>query len=322
MTEEKKLYKKSVINKEALIRLAPIAGLALVAVVFAILTNGRSLSKVNLEILVNQFMMTALVAIGMVYCFACGALDMSAGGSLCLSAIAGALAGVKADNFMVMIIVTAAVSLGIAILKGVLAAYLTLPVFIVTIILGSLLSAIGLVLLGDETTISVRNLVSIKNMTAVNLIFIVGFFIFALIIFNYTKIGKACKLQGGNPLVSGQSGVNARKNVIIAFLMSGIGIALAAIVTILKTKTVTAASGGSIGNDILVAIVLGGMPLTGGPRSKISAAIIGTATITILNNGLSICNVSNDMIQIVRGIIFIIVVFITSMAYRTELLPR
>ncbi|OYP48277.1 hypothetical protein CG709_03140, partial [Lachnotalea glycerini] len=196
------------------------------------------------------------------------------------------------------------------------------PVFIVTIILGSLLSAIGLVLLGDETTLSVRYIVKIKDLTAINLIFIIGFFLVAMIIFNYTKVGKACKLQGGNPLASGQSGIDEKKIIIMSFLMSGAGIALAAIITILKTKTVTAASGGSIGNDVLVAIVLGGMPLTGGPKSKISAGIIGAATITILNNGLSLCNVSNDMIQIVRGIIFIFVVFITSMTYRTKLLPR
>jgi ribose transport system permease protein len=221
-----------------------------------------------------------------------------------------------------MMVVTVLVAMGIALIKGVLAAYLTLPVFIVTIILGSLLSAIGLVLLGDETTLSVRNLVNVKDMTTINLVFVIGFFVVAMVIFNYTRIGKACKLQGGNPLASAQSGIDAKKNIIASFLMSGIGIALAAIITILKTKTVTPASGGSIGNDVLVAIVLGGMPLTGGSKSKISAAIIGAATITILNNGLSLCNVSNDMIQIVRGIIFIVVVFITSMTYRTKLLPR
>ena len=45
---------------------------------------------------------------------------------------------------------------------------------------------------------------------------------------------------------------------------------------------------GSLGNDVMVALVLGGMPLSGGPRSKISAGIIGAATITILNSGLTI----------------------------------
>ncbi|WP_099466655.1 ABC transporter permease [Konateibacter massiliensis] len=320
MTGEKS--KQFIISKEKLINAVPILGMLLVILVFAVLTGGKSVSAVNLKVLTNQFIMTALVAIGMVYCFACGALDMSAGGSLCLSAIVGALAGVKSGSFALMMVVTVVVAMLIALLKGVVAAYLTLPVFIVTIIFGSLLSAIGLVLLGDQTILSVRDIVKMKDLTIVNIVFIVGFFLIAMIVFNYTKIGKSCKLQGGNPLASGQSGIDAKKTIIISFLISGVGIALAAIITILKTKTVTAASGGTIGNDVLVAIVLGGMPLTGGPKSKISAALVGAATITILNNGLSLCNVSNDMIQIVRGIIFILVVFITSMTYRTKLLPR
>ncbi|MBN2221539.1 MAG: hypothetical protein JW708_04970, partial [Vallitaleaceae bacterium] len=191
-----------------------------------------------------------------------------------------------------------------------------------TIIFGSFLSAVGLVLLGKQTTLSLSKLISIKSMTGINLAFLLGFFVFALVMFNYTKIGKAAKLQGGNPLASAQSGIHAKKTIIYSFLMSGVGITLAAIITILKTKTVTAQTGGTLGNDILVAIVLGGMPLSGGPRSKISAAVIGAATITVLNNGLSILNVSNEDIQIVRGIIFLAVVFVTSMSYRNKYLPR
>lgn len=316
---EKKQFK---ISRDLLISLAAIIGLVLVTITFAIVTNGKSISPVNLKILTNQIIITALVAIGMVFAFSCGALDMSAGGSLALSAISGGLVGVNTGNFWLMILTIVLVSMGIATVKGVVAAYLTLPVFIVTIIFGSFLSAIGLVLLGSTTTISLGKIVKVQNMTLINVLFIGGFFIVALIIFNYTKIGKSSKLQGGNPLASGISGISSKANIIMAFLMGGVGVTLAAIITILKTKTVTAQTGGSIGNDVLIAIVLGGMPLSGGPRSKISAALIGSATITILNNGLSICNVSNEDIQIVRGVIFLAVVFITSMSYRTKYLPR
>ncbi len=322
MNETNLIKKQGFFSRDLMISLASLFGLVLVTVVFAIITDGKSISPINLKILTNQIIITALVAIGMVFAFSCGALDMSAGGSLCLSAIAGALVGLKTENFWLMILTIILVSMSIAAIKGFIAAYLTLPVFIVTIIFGSFLSAIGLVLLGSETTLSLGKIVTIKNMTNINIAFIAGFFIVALILFNYTKIGKAMKLQGGNPLASGQAGISSRKNIIYAFLMGGLGVTLAAIITILKTKTVTAATGGAIGNDVLVAIVLGGMPLSGGPRSKISAALIGSATITILNNGLSICNVSNDDIQIVRGIIFLAVVFVTSMSYRTKYLPR
>lgn len=309
-------------NKDLLMSFAAILGLILVTVTFAVLTNGKSISAVNLKILTNQIIVTALVAIGMVFSFASGSLDMSAGGSLGISAIVGALVGLKTENFWLMILSIVIVSMGIAAIKGIIAAYLTLPVFIVTIIFGSFLSAIGLVLLGSQTRLSLSNLVKVENMTAINVSFIIGFYVFALILFNYTKIGKSGKLQGGNFLASAQSGIDAKKTIIYSFLMGGVGVTLAAIITILKTRTVTAQTGGSIGQDILVAIVLGGMPLSGGPRSKISAALIGSATITILNNGLSIMNVSNDDIQIVRGIIFLAVVFVTSMSYRNKYLPR
>lgn len=314
--------KTSIDIKAKIMNYVPIIGLILVTLIFAILTKGKTVSSVNLRILSNQVIVTALVAIGAVFSFSCGAFDMSLGGSLCLSAIAGALAGNKTNSLVVMILVTFLVSIGIALFKGVIAANLTLPIFIVTIIFSSFLSAIGLVLLGKETTISLGGLVTIKNMTPINIICLGGFYLLSLFLFNYTKIGKSMKLQGGNIKAAIQSGINTKKNVILAFTMSGVGVALAATITLLRTRTATATTGVSIGNDILVAIVLGGMPLSGGSRSKISAAIIGAATITILNNGLSVYGVSNDVIQIVRGVIFLTVVFITSVTYRTKLLPR
>ena len=71
-----------------------------------------------------------------------------------------------------------------------------------------------------------------------------------------------------------------------------------------------------------VALVLGGMPLSGGPHSKISAALIGAATITVLNSGLVIMGAGTGTIQIFRGVIFLAVVLVASLNYRTQLLPR
>lgn len=73
---------------------------------------------------------------------------------------------------------------------------------------------------------------------------------------------------------------------------------------------------------MMVAVVLGGMPLSGGSKSRISAALIGAATITILNTALTVMGLTIGYIQIVRGILFLGVVFVTSMAYRGKLLPR
>ena len=307
-----------------LIELTPLLGLLVCVVVFAVLSGGRTLAPNNLNNIIKQFVVTCLVAIGAVFAFAAGALDMSLSGAMCLSAVSGALAGQATGSAVVMVAVTAAVSMLIAAVKGLVAAYLKLPVFIVTIVLSSVLTAIALAIMGQQTTISIRSLVNpaSSQMTVINIVFIAIFYLIALLIFNYTSLGKSAKLQGGNPLASGQSGIDSTKVMIRSFLMGGIGVALGSIISMLSTKTVTAGTGGAVGTNIMVALVLGGMPLSGGPRSRISASIIGAATITILNNGLTVMGFSNGVIQIIRGVIFLIVVYITSATYRTNLLPR
>ena len=72
----------------------------------------------------------------------------------------------------------------------------------------------------------------------------------------------------------------------------------------------------------MTALVLGGMPLVGGPRSKISAGLVGAATITVLNAGLTMIGLDLATIQTVRAIIFLAVVYVASVSYRTKLLPR
>lgn len=310
------------ISMKKVIGWVPLLGLMLTVLVFALLTEGRTVSMLNLKILTNQIVVTALVSIGAVFAFASGALDLSLGGSVALTGITAAIVGLRADSFVVMLVTAFLVSFIIALIKGVVAAYLKLPVFIVTIVFGGILTSIGLVLLGKETTLSVRSLGTVQDLTWVNVMFVGGFFILALYLFNYTRIGKSCKLQGGNLLAARQLGINAKKNIIIAFLVGSIGVALAAIIILLHAKTVTATTGGSVGINLMVAVVLGGMPLSGGPRSKISAGLIGAATITILNNGLAVLGLDTGSIQIVRSFVFLTVVFLTSISYRTKLLPR
>ena len=314
---QRKLNKSTVLLNQA-----PLIGLVIVVAVFAVLTGGKSISSMNIKIMFNSLILTAIASTGAIFTFSCGAMDMSVGGSVCIAAIVAAIVGQKTESASVIIAVVLGVSLLIGLFKGLAAAYLSLPIFIVTFILGTLLSSLGLVLLGNQTTLYLKNFITIKDSTVVCIAILAIFYLFCLFLFRYTRLGRELKLLGGNMLAAGQMGINAKKAMIAAFLMNGLGAGLAGVVSILRTKTVSSATGGSVASDLMIAIVLGGMPISGGPKSRIGAALIGSVTITVLNNGLSLCNVSNEDIQIVRGVVFLIVVFITSMTYRTKLLPR
>ena len=72
----------------------PIVGFVLVIIVFSIATKGNFLSAQNLQNLLNQVILTALVSLGSVFVFGTGCFDMSMGGTLCMSAVVGGYVGI------------------------------------------------------------------------------------------------------------------------------------------------------------------------------------------------------------------------------------
>ena len=79
------------------------------------------------------------------------------------------------------------------------------------------------------------------------------------------------------------------------------------------------------GMNIFIAIVFGGMPISGGARSKIYAALIGGFSYILLNDILEIVidsSAAYGITQVISAVFFMAVVYVTSMNYRTSLLPR
>ena len=308
--------------------LAPIAGLVLVIIIFSILTKGALLSSGNLQAMASAVITTAMCTIGAVFVFGAGYFDMSMGGSLCMAAVLGCKAMISTGSFLVGFVVILAVSIVLAVLKGLLAAYVNVPFFIFTIILASIFSAVVLVILGNETIISLSNAVkplrsfSFSEISVISVIVLALFFGFCVVAFNYTPLGIKAKNMGGNIISARQSGIDTVRTTLTVFLMGALGVALAAFILLLRTRTAGASTGSTVGTDVMVALVLGGMPLSGGPRSKISAGLIGALTITVLNSGLAIMGLTTGQIQITRGLVFIVVVLVSSLSYRGKLLPR
>ena len=308
--------------------IAPYAGLVLVVVVFSILTKGALLSGSNLQAMSSTVILTAMCAIGAVFVFGAGYFDMSIGGAVCLAAVLGAQAMIATGSFFVGFVVVLAVSILLALLKSVLAAYVNVPFFIFTIILASIFSALVLVLMGSETVIYLRDAVkpmrefNFTEMSVISVVVLAAFFIFCVVMFKFTPLGLKAKNMGGNIISAKQSGIDTVKTTVKVFIMSALGVALAAFLLLLRTRTASASTAGTVGTDVMVALVLGGMPLSGGPRSKISAGLVGAVTITVLNSGLAIMGLTTGQIQITRGLVFIVVVLVSSLSYRGKLLPR
>ncbi|MBE5890219.1 MAG: hypothetical protein E7282_04535 [Lachnospiraceae bacterium] len=319
----------SKLNAQKISSLAPIIGLVLVVVVFTILTQGQILQKQILMNMVKDGIVTALAAIGAVFVFGAGYFDMSMGGCVCFATVVGAMAGIATGSMTVIILVVFGISLVFGFLKGLFASFVNVPFFIFTIVLGSVMSSMVITILGTKSIIKLSDakteLPKLDGQTTypmLCLICLIVFFLVCVYLFKLNSLGSKVKNLGGNKIAAKQSGINSTAVTIAVFMLSSVGLGLASILTMLRTRTVGTGTAGSLGNDIMVALVLGGMPLSGGPKSKISAGLIGAATITFLNYGLQQMQMTAGTIQMVRGIVFIVVVFISSFSYRGKLLPR
>lgn len=310
--------------------LAPYIGLVLIIVLFEILTGGKLLASGNLKSMVNNVIVTALCTIGAVFVFAAGYFDMSVGASVNFAAVLGAMATVASGKLMVGLSATLAVALALGLLKGLLAATVNVPFFIFTIILASIFSALVTVIMGDSSMIlfdDVSNaheimILSRDTLTVINFAVVAVFFLVCLVLFNYTPIGLKAKNMGGNPVAAKQSGLDTKRSTFVVFLISAVGIALAAFLILLRMRTASSGTAATVSNDVMVALVVGGMPLSGGARSRISAGLVGATTITVLNSGLAILGLTAGQIQMFRGLVFVVVVLVASLSYRGKLLPR
>ncbi len=290
-------------------------GLVLVLLVFGILTNGNIFSKYNLKNLVGQVTPLLIMAVGMMFIFSHGSMDVANGavGGLCALIILEIIN--KTGNVWLGIVVAILLSLALYALMclttvkfGLMSTISSLAIMFISrgIITYICSKHDGVVKLNDYQLIA-----NFKNNWVMQLIVSIVVVLIGTILFNFTKIGKQSKAIGDNQLSAKQSGTKVDFIKMICFLIGGLCVGLASVFILARAGQVGKNIGSGYEMDIMVAIILGGMALSGGAKSRMSAAVIGSITFRLLSNGMTMAGVPSGYISLVKGIIFVIIVFIT-----------
>ena len=321
--------------KQITVTLLPFVALIVLFAVFCIFVTVNDYNlNLYLTNLINRGTVLVLVATGAIFIYTLGSFDISLGASTLLCATVGVLTYNSSQNIFLTVFVMFAVGVGCSLLSSLLASVFRIPVFVTTVAMMSVLSAIAGQLInsqgaGNGITLP-KTVFGPLNEVWVKIIFIAVWVLVCLFVFNFTKIGRKEKFLGGNPICAKLTGISMYKYAVIAFVMAGIGVALGAIFTLSYSPTVKASTASSIGMDILVAIVFGGMPISGGPRSKIYASLVGGFSYVLLNLSLDIIlrmagvasQGSQGITQIISAVFFLAIVYVASINYRSRNLPR
>lgn len=317
--------------RELLVALLPIAALIVLFGALCLTVNAKGYRlDMYLKIVFNEGVVLAVVATGAIFIYSLGSFDISLGASTLFSATLGVMVYNATQSMPLMILTIFGAAIGCSLLSSVLASVFHIPVFVTTVAMMSVLSAVASQIIttngGALGGISIpAAVVAPLDNIPFKLIALVVFVLLCVFVFDFTKVGRRLKFLGSNAVCAKLSGIKVNVYAIIAFVMAGLGVGLGAFLTLVYTPSVTPTTAGSIGMNILVAIVFGGMPISGGSRSRIYAAIVGGFSYILLNNILKIVIDSGagyGISQIVSAVFFLGVVYVTGMNYRTKLLPR
>ena len=161
-----------------------------------------------------------------------------------------------------------------------------------------------------------RNFVKAGNVPTGLIIFLAAAIICGVVL-NKTKAGRYILCLGSNKEAVRLSGVDVKKWEMLAYVICGILVGIAAIFYVGAYTTVQPGYGDQYNNEAIAGCVMGGTSMAGGLAS-IGGTVIGVLIISLLQQGILALGFSKDYQFIITGIIVIAAVYADVSARRRK----
>ncbi|MCR4656333.1 MAG: ABC transporter permease [Lachnospiraceae bacterium] len=288
----------------------PVIALVAVALVFNILSDGKLLAPMNIKLLLSQVYVTMIAATGVFFIMTMGGLDFSQGSILGISSLVFCFLSKYSIPLAIIGGIVAGAFIGA--FNGYFYVKRKVKSFVVTICTMFLFrGVIEFATTNAPVQADIVKTITLNNdgvkLTVTLLVLIVAFFFF-----RYTRFGKHLKAIGAGEKAAAFSGIATDKMKFWVYVLAGAITGLAAFVSAIKVGSVTANSGSRLETQIMIALVLGGMPISGGAKVRFENVVVGSVLYIILNAGLVTLGLDPAMQQLIEGIIFLLVVAVTS----------
>ncbi|BFL47686.1 ABC transporter permease [Lactonifactor longoviformis] len=288
-----------------------------VLIFFAVWLGPSFFSRSNLLNITRQTAMVSVMAVAMTFIIASGQIDLSIGAVVALSALISAWLLEKTDSIALALFCALLVGTLVGMINGLLVTYLKIPAFLATLGMMSIIR-------GSAMWMTATKAITIRN-TTFNNVFGMGtiagvpivllWTLIALLIghvaLRYLPYGKKVLAIGGNQTSAFYSGINITRIKIMVFAVMGFASAFAGIIYSARMQTARYTYGEGDEMNVIAAVVLGGTSMAGG-SGNIIGAVVGSLLLGVINNGLIIGGLDTSQQQIVRGIIILLAVALST----------
>jgi ribose transport system permease protein len=295
--------------------------LVLICILFTFLTP-NFLTTGNVVNILRQASINIVLATGMTFVILTGGIDLSVGSILGVSAVVAVLVSLLPALGWAAVPAALLTGLLIGLVNGALIAFLDLPPFIVT--LGGLTALRGAAyLVASGTTVINRNLnfAWIGNSYLGPLPWLVVIALLAVaaswFVLRQTILGVQIYAVGGNQRAARLTGIKVDRVLLFVYGVSGLLAGLAGIMSASRLYSATGLLGSGYELDAIAAVILGGTSFTGG-IGTIPGTLLGALIIAVLNNGLTLLNMSYFWQLVVKGLVIIVAVTIDRLRRRSR----
>ena len=297
-------------TRETLKKMIPFLGIIIMILVFQIAGHGKLLAKGNVNSIINQTVYVAIMAFGAVFVYSHGGMDLSYGGVLGFSVLVGILVAQTGVPVPVVILANILSALVWFLLNGFVSVYLKVSSFIVSLsIMYMCRGILNTVCASQKYSVPVE--IYSYDSQPIKIGTLIVSFIVCYLLFEKSSIGKSNKAIGGNEKAARLAGVNVERTRMIAYIISGITVGISAFILMARAGSVSTSTGQGMEMNVVTALVLGGVPLSGGSRVRMVGALVGSFSVIILRNGLIILGVNERVVEGIQGIVLLLLVLLT-----------
>lgn len=282
--------------------------LVVMVIIFSYLSPHYFTAKNLMNILVASSLV-GLAAIGQSYLVIGGQIDLSPGA---VAGFSGVLAAILLQNGFgtvptLLIVVVAGILIGF--INSLIVNTLKIAPFIATLATMQAIRGLAYIIcngkpiyIQDKTYLSIGK-DRILGVPIPVIILILAFIVF-IILLSKSRFGRNLYIVGGNPVAARLAGINAKRVISKAFMITSGLSALGGAILASRMNSGQPSSSMGLEMSAVTAVVLGGIAFTGGIGS-LGGTVIGVLILQGFNNGLLIMNVPQFWQYVASGLLLV-----------------
>lgn len=267
----------------------------------------------NIINVLRQVSVTGIVAVGEAMTIMSAGIDLSVGSVLASSGVLTAFMMVSGINPIIACILGVLYGAAIGAFNGFFITKVGIPPLITTLATMTGARGIcyiitkGIPIFGFPEGFSELGQGHLFGFFPIPVLIMILVFIIGWIVLNKMPIGRYIYGIGGNQEAVRLSGINTNRIKFLVYTISGTLAGFAGVIFLSRVNSAMPASGVGFEMDVITAVVLGGVSISGG-EGKLRGVVIGVLLVGFLMNGLLILGVPEYYQYIVRCAVLLLAV--------------